>query len=92
MTALKNLIAGALRAGPVGLVGIPPAQADPFTPAEIQFLNDVRPRLQSYGDPRPESMSIREFRRSALGCDCIVRPPQRTRAIWRVAAVEVACR
>ena len=41
----------------VGLVGAPVGHADPFTRGEQQFLNDVRSREQSYGDPRTSEMS-----------------------------------
>jgi hypothetical protein len=57
LTALKMLMAGALLGGSLGLTGLPAAQADPFTPAEMKLLNDVRPTLPSYGDARASSLS-----------------------------------
>jgi hypothetical protein len=57
MVTLKVAMAGVILAGSVGVIGAPVSHADPFNPAEQQFLNDVRPRLQGYGDARASAMS-----------------------------------
>jgi hypothetical protein len=57
MATLKMAMAGVILGGSLGLLGAPVGHTDPFTPAEQQFLNDVRARQQSYGDPRTISMS-----------------------------------
>jgi len=61
MFTLKMAAASVIVGGSVGLVGPPAGHADPFTPAEQQFLNDVRSRQQSYGDPRTLGMSDAEL-------------------------------
>jgi hypothetical protein len=42
-------------------VSSPLAVADPFTPAEQRFLNDVKPNLQGYGDARASAMSDQQL-------------------------------
>jgi hypothetical protein len=39
------------------LAGTPIGHSDPFTPSEQQFLNDVKPNLQGYGDARASAMN-----------------------------------
>jgi hypothetical protein len=51
------LIAGLVLGGSASLIGVPVARADPFSPAQVQYLNDVRPRLQTSGDPQSASLS-----------------------------------
>lgn len=53
MITLKMIIAGVLLAGPVCLVGIPVALAEPLiplSPAEIKFLDHARRVLPGSGD------------------------------------------
>lgn len=56
MVTLKRAMARVMLGVSVAMVGAPVGHADPFTPAEQQFLNDVRSRQQSYGDPRTSNM------------------------------------
>lgn len=42
----KVLIAAVVLTGPVVFIGVPAAQADPLSPAEVNYLNDVRHAIQ----------------------------------------------
>jgi hypothetical protein len=55
------LMAGVLLAGGVGLIGVPAAQADPLTPAEVKYLNDVRQAIQTSQDTPDQAKSDAEL-------------------------------
>ncbi|MCV7401301.1 hypothetical protein H7K24_14180 [Mycobacterium fragae] len=60
MITFKMLTAGVLLAGPGVLAGVPVAQADP-TPAEVQYLNDVRHAIQVSQDTPDQAKSDAEL-------------------------------
>jgi hypothetical protein len=56
------LTARALLAGPIVLlIGVPAAQADPLTPAEVKYLNDVRQAIQTSQDTPDQAKSDAEL-------------------------------
>jgi hypothetical protein len=57
LITFKLLIAGVLLAGPVALIGVPAAQADPATPAEVKYINDVRQAIQISQDGPDQAKS-----------------------------------
>jgi hypothetical protein len=61
LTAFKMLMAGVLLAGAVGLIGVSAAQADPLTPAEVKYVNDVRQAIQTSADTPDQAKSDAEL-------------------------------
>jgi hypothetical protein len=58
---IKAHVAAVLGGLAVAMIGAPTVRADPFTPAEIQYLNDVHRFLPGYGDPKAAAMTDTEL-------------------------------
>ena len=55
------LMAGPLLACSVIMTGVPVVQADPLTPAEVKYLNDVRQAIQLSPDTPDQAKSDAEL-------------------------------